>query len=469
MQESDRATVFDTPISVWYTPNRYSQPKTGEYLLRVPRLLTIAFSLAGLAVIIATVYGALNVGRSLIEDAALNPDTITPNADGDRDLTRIEYSLTRNASLSIYFVDESGRTFFFRRDQRRSAGDYAVLFSGVVEGFVKPDESFEGAVETRLLPDGKYSWFIEATDAGGKVERRSGWLTVRAGDSLLPDIQGLNIVPVAFTPNRDGISDRVTITLYLGKAADLRVFVLGEDGVEYPIEERERDVPPGEAGYHEFDYAGGVDDGATPPPDGTYPVWAIAEDEEGQRVTNTIELTIQHGGIPRADIVQADVDWSAETVVLCDTLYFTMTVENYGNAPIRTTGPAPGMVYDSNWNFNTLGWHVESGAWREAVGFDNQLSDYPYRWGVGDLSNLVQIGEHWYLPAGKRSTVVGGIRLVDLPARNPSYYWVGLIHEDVEIAQFNNRVDPLFLTIGAADMDSPESCPPRTPEVKPSD
>lgn len=433
--------------------------------MRISRLLTIALSLIGLAIIIATVYGALNGDQSLVK-ASLSLNTITPNADGDRDITRIEYELARNAILSIYFVDQDGRAHYFRRDQRRSAGDYAVLFSGVVEGFVRPDENVEGLVETRLLPDGKYTWFVHATNAAGTIEKQSGPLTVREGDVALPDIQGFSINPPTFTPNRDGISDRVTLNLYLPKPAQVRVFLLTEDGIEYPIDERERDVPPGEIGMHEYDYEGGVDDGATPPANGTYQVWAIAQDDEGQRVSNTIELTIENGGIPRADIVQANVDWSAETVLVCDTLFFTLTVENYGNAPIRTTGPAPGTVYDGDWNFNTLGWHVESGAWRIAVGFDNQLSDYPYRWAVGERGDLVQIGEHWYLPAGSRATATGGIRLVDIPARNPSYFWMGLIHEDVEISQFNNRVDPLFLTIGTADLDELETCPARTPTIK---
>ncbi|MBN1314085.1 MAG: hypothetical protein JXA42_01410 [Anaerolineales bacterium] len=435
--------------------------------MRIPRLLTIALSLFGLAIIIGTTYAALNMDRRLIKDASFSLDTITPNADGDRDITRIEYEIARNAVVSIFFTDEGGRTYYFRRDQRRSAGEYAVLFSGVVEGFVKPLENIEGLVERRLLPDGKYSWFVEATDAAGVVEKISGQITVREGDPVVPDIQGLSISPPTFTPNRDGISDRATINLYIPKAADVRVFIPGNDGVIYPISERERDVPTGEAGIHEYDYSGGVDEGATPPEDGTYQVWAVAEDDEGQRVSNTIELSIEHGGIPRADIVQADIDWSAETVVICDTLYFTLTVENYGDAPIRTTGPAPGTVYDSDWNFNTLGWHVESGAWRIAVGFDNQLFDYPYRWAVGDQSNLVQIGKYWYPPAKERATVTGGVRLVDIPARNPSYYWIGLIHEDVQISALNNRVDPLYLTIGAADMENPASCQPRTPEMKP--
>ncbi len=434
--------------------------------MRIPRLLTVALAFIGLAVIIATVLGAVNIDRRLIRSAELSLDTITPNADGDRDAARIEYTLGRNATLSIYFVDEDGRSYYFRRDQRRSPGEYAVLFSGIVEGFVRPDENIEGLVETRLLRDGTYAWYIQATDAAGAVEKQGGWLAVREGDSVVPDVQGFSVNPPTFTPNRDGISDRVTINLYIPKPAGVRVFLLAADGAKYPIDERERAIPPGGAGMHEYDYAGGVDDGVTPPPDGIYQIWAVAEDDEGQRVSNTVQLEIENGGVPRADIVQANVEWSAYTVMLCDTLWFTITVENYGNAPIRTTGPAPGAVYDSDWNYNTLGWHVESGAWRVAVGFDNQLSDYPYRWAVGDMSDLLQIGEHWYLPAGRRATLTGGIRMVDLPPRNPSYYWIGLIHEDVEIAQFNNRVDPLFLTIDSADPTNPTECPVREPEVR---
>jgi hypothetical protein len=255
--------------------------------LRISRLLTIALSLIGLGIIIATVYGALNGDQSLVK-ASLSLYTITPNADGDRDITRIEYKLARNAILSIYFVDQDGRAHYFRRDQRRSAGDYAVLFSGIVEGFVRPGENVEGLVETRLLPDGKYTWFVQATNAAGTIEKQSGPLTVREGDATLPDIQGFSVNPPTFSPNRDGISDRVTLNLYLPKPAQVRVFLLTEDGIEYPIDERERDVPPGETGMHEYDYEGGVDDGATPPADGTYQVWAIAQDDEGQRVSNTI-------------------------------------------------------------------------------------------------------------------------------------------------------------------------------------
>jgi len=34
-----------------------------------------------------------------------------------------------------------------------------------------------------------------------------------------------------------------------------------------------------------------------------------------------------------------------------------------------------------------------------------------------------------------------------IPARNPQYFWAGLIHEAVEVSAVNNRVDPLYVTI----------------------
>jgi hypothetical protein len=199
-----------------------------------------------------------------------------------------------------------------------------------------------------------------------------------------------------------------------------------------------------------------VDNGETPPPDGTYPIVAIAEDAEGQRVRVEKELTIQYGGVPRADIFSPPtgntLQFSATAVPLCDTLTFTMTVENYGTTPIRTTGPEPGTVYDSDWNYNTLGWHTESGAWRVAIGFENELTNYPFRWAIGNPEDLEEIDGRLYLMPGQRATVTGGIRLVDVFGdRNPQPIWAGLIHEDVEISEFNNRVDPQDILVDLPD------------------
>jgi hypothetical protein len=187
------------------------------------------------------------------------------------------------------------------------------------------------------------------------------------------------------------------------------------------------------------------------------------------QVTHQLELRL--GGVPRADIVApvtADqVEFNVTAVPLCETLVFTLTVENYGTTPIRTSGPAPGAVYDSDWNYNTLGWHTESGVWRIAIGYEDEVKNYPFRWAVGSVEDLQEIDGHYYLMPGERAVVTGGIRIVgELGLRNPQPMWAGLIHEDVEIAQFNNVVDPKSVTIDLPDVGNRQPCPAREIPVR---
>ncbi|MEM8858568.1 MAG: hypothetical protein AAGD96_09615 [Chloroflexota bacterium] len=421
-----------------------------------------------IAVIIAAGAGALiwRVYRgdsTLLRNVAISETLMTPNADGDTDLIRIAYEISRNATVSIWFENEAGEQFWFRRDRPRGNGEYQVLFSGVVEGYRLPDETVQGEIVARLLQNGDYDLVIEAVDENGAVEVHRSPLTVADADTDLPEMREFSISPQIFTPNRDGISDRVEIQYALQKKADVRVALVLPSGGEIPIFEKERNVPAGEPGRHYYDYEGGVDNGETPPPNGTYEIIAFAEDEEGQKMTVRETLSIELGGVPRADIfapASGDTfEVSATAVTLCDTLYFTMTVENYGNTPIRTTGPAPGTIYSSEENYNSIGWHTESGAWRIAIGFENELSNYQYRWAVGSDDELVEIDGFKYLMPGERALVTGGIKVTGaFGERNPQPMWAGLIHEDVEVSQFNNRVDPKAILVDLPDPDNIQPC-----------
>jgi hypothetical protein len=142
-----------------------------------------------------------------------------------------------------------------------------------------------------------------------------------------------------------------------------------------------------------------------------------------------------------------DMSLSAITMPVGDVLVFMLTVENYSDVPIRTTGPAPGTVYQEDQRAATLGWYDQSGAWRVGIDCDTAPSDYPWRWAVGSAEDLLTVedtetGEvYYYLPAGERAVVWGAIRMTDLVAsRNPQNCWAGLIHEDVEVSIRNSRV-----------------------------
>lgn len=424
---------------------------------------------------VAIIWRLWNGDSSLLRNVTVNDQRITPNADGDTDATLIQYEIVRNANVSIYFKNEAGERFYFRESKPRGAGEYSVLFSGVVDGYRLPDETVEGEILSRLLQDGAYTWVIEATDEDGVMQTATGPIVIADADTQLPELRDFSLDKQLFTPNRDGISDRVQAQFYLTKPVEsTRVFLQMPDGLEVPISELERGVPANEPGRHVYDYEGGVDNGATPPPDGTYPLVAIAQDAEGQRLRVEDLLTIQYGGVPRADIFPPPtgdtLEFDATAVALCDTLYFTMTVRNNGTTPIRTTGPVPGTVYDSDWNYNTLGWHTESGAFRVAIGYENEITNYPYRWAVGSPEDLEEIDGYYYLMPGERAVITGGIRIVGpLGVRNPQPVWAGLIHEDVEISQFNNRVDPHAIQIDLPDEANRQPCEPREIPVREPD
>jgi hypothetical protein len=423
-------------------------------------ILVVALLVVGTAVLIG--WRVVRGDDSLLRQVSFQHTEIRPNADGDIDITLIEYTLSRNASVSIYFENDAGQRFYFRNDRLRGAGDYRVYFGGIVDGYRLPDEQIDGEILYRVLQNGTYAWTITAADDEGHTEQAQGQLVIANADTLLPEIRDFSLDKAAFTPNRDGIDDRLLIQLYLVKEVEnLRVFVQMPDGQELPISEQERDIPANMPGRHTFDYEGGVDRGATPPPDGSYPIIAVVQDRIGQQVRVADQVTIQFGGVPRGLIFPPPtgrtVEFNTRAVPLCHTLLFTLTVENYGNTPIRTTGPAPDTIYDSDWNYNTLGWHTESGAFRVGIGFENELTNYPYRWAVGGPDDLEEIDGHYYLMPGRRALVTGGIRIVGpLGERNPQPMWAGLIHEDVQVV--NTRVDVQDILIDLpADLDA-QSC-----------
>ncbi len=413
--------------------------------------ITVATAVAVTAVALSIAWLTLKPDGPPVESASFSLSEITPNADGITDVTRINYRLRRPATVSVYFLDANQRRYDFRRDKPRGSGEASVDFGGVVDGYTRRGETVSGDVLARVLADGAYTWVVEAVDAQGATNAITGTLLVSQAEAALPDLT-LALAPRVFTPNQDGLDDRVQITIGLTKTLDedgLEVYLTdSSDQLRLPIAESTTSGrKPGEAGVHEYSYDGGIDLGETPPANGDYQVVAQAEDRVGQKVRLTTPLTIAQGGLPRGEIVLGQVTFSSEFVRLDDTLYFTLTVQNYGTAPLRTTGPEPGFVYSSmTENYNNTGYLQESGAFRVGIMCDTCLNDFPWRWAIGKVDGLTMIPDsqgrpQYYLEPGKVSVVTGGVVLDQIvTSRNPQYFWAGLIQEDVAI--YNNRADP---------------------------
>ena len=411
--------------------------------------------------------------RPLLSDVSVVPAIISPNADGQDDATSISYRLSRTADVSIYFENAAGERFYFREGKPRSAGEYQVLWGGVIHQpyWLEMGGSLgRQRVESWVLPDGEYRWVIEAQDEGGATQEAAGTIVLAGGDTLVPELQGFRVTMPEFSPNQDGLADRTGVSYSLNRDVDgVQVYLTDPSDLStrYPLEEQERAVEPAKAGYHYYDYDGGVDRGADPPQDGRYIVVAEARDLAGHHVIVSSTLTIEQGGQPRADVVQGTVHWASVMrsqtgtelyTALGETLVFTTYVENYGTVPIRTSGPPSGTCYRSDQNSNTLAaesgddsWYQQAGVWRFGVNLDVSQSDFPYRWAVGTADELrcdiIDGREQCFLDPGMRGTVVGCIELVGPFPRQDIYAWGGLIHEYVGIKSQNNYVDQVLLHI----------------------
>jgi hypothetical protein len=443
--------------------------------------LTIIAALIALALVIALGIAIIAPPQPLILNATFRPEVISPNADGVDDVAEFSYELSRAATITITLENAEGRSFVFRDAQARIADDYQVLFSGVVDGYVNPGEVFAGEVLRRLMPDGVYTWRLRAVGEDGETAESTGTLTLEGGNAALPDLTALDVAPTIFTPNQDGISDRTKLNVFVSQPSNLSVYLMTPEGGQIFIPPRVEGSRPGEAGMHVYDYEGGVDRNADPPPDGDYVVIARAQDAIGQVVERRSALTIDLGGKPygqiapqpngativfstapwderfantpdtRGDIIALPDDAQALslntiTMPVGDLLVFKLTVENVGRVPLRTTGPEPGFVYSWEQRAATFGLFDESGAWRVGIDCTTAASDYPWRWAIGTDDQLIEETDpedgrvYRYLPAGATVVVWGAIRLTEIEARNPQNCWAGLIHEDVGISLVNQNV-----------------------------
>jgi hypothetical protein len=382
-------------------------------------------------------------------------------------VTEVQYSLRRVASVSIYFENEVGERFYFRNARRRSPGHYSVFWGGAVDE-PRTVETDAGPYDVLswVLPDDVYHWTIEAQEPNGSKHVVGGQITLQDGDTEIPELHNFAVVPQIFRPNQDGLRDDwVSISYFLTKDVNsVQVYLVDpqQPGVRLPIAEDPGVAKTTERGYHEYRYEGGVDLNAEPPADGTYTVVGEARDAAGNAVSVARELTIEEGGKPRADIAQGEIDWQGEmnrvvSVPLGAKLCFRAVVTNEGTVPIRTTGPWPGQEFHFSENYNTLAgaqddsWFQQAGVWRFGINFDTTGIDFPYRWAIGrpeDLERRMIDGqEQWYLLPGRSGEVSGCITMDEEPPVGTIFWWGGLIHEFVGVA--NNYVDRITIQVGA--------------------
>ncbi len=152
-----------------------------------------------------TVRAGLNATTLAIAEAAVTPEGITPNADGQADAALVTFALTMPANLTVDVVDSAGLTA-------------ATMVDRVWTGAGKHSLVVDGAA----LPDGSYTIVIKARTATSDEVVEVIALTVSRSLGLV------SVEPAVFSPNADGRLDRVAIGFSLAAPASVTVRIARE-------------------------------------------------------------------------------------------------------------------------------------------------------------------------------------------------------------------------------------------------
>src|SRR5262249_17416528 len=189
--------------------------------------------------------------------------------------------------------------------------------------------------------------------------------------------------PATFSPNGDGQDDTVKVSYGLTKDAEVRIYATDAANEFYLIQ------PPtkSHAKLFSFEWDGTAGGGAVLK-DGKSTIDLEATDAAGNFSDATTVVTIENGGIPRAEIV--DVKFSPTALAVGMDLHVSITVRNTGQVPLKTLGPPPGTKYTTTKNYasfpseadpNTPAYFEQAGVWRVCVGWQNSPESWPVRWG----------------------------------------------------------------------------------------
>ena len=132
-----------------------------------------------------------------IQNVFVNPTSFSPNGDGVDDVVRVSYKLTKDAQVRVYATDASNAFYLIAAPEKVHAAERSFEWDGTAGG---------GAV----LPDGKYTLYIEAQDTAGNFTDVTQLVTIANGGIPRAEISNVKFSPTALAV---GMSITVQVTV----------------------------------------------------------------------------------------------------------------------------------------------------------------------------------------------------------------------------------------------------------------
>ncbi|HVA24472.1 MAG TPA: FlgD immunoglobulin-like domain containing protein [Chloroflexota bacterium] len=153
-----------------------------------------------------------------IKDISLSLPVFEPNGQGVRqvngrlenlDQTVIDYSLSKDASVSLWAADKDGNQTAITADPKAKAGLQSITWQG------------KGA-DGIALKDGTYTLHIKAEDASGNVTEKTTSVTIK--NSGTPQVQ---VISAHFLPGALGIGGTVQVEVTVKNIGDVAIRTQG--------------------------------------------------------------------------------------------------------------------------------------------------------------------------------------------------------------------------------------------------
>jgi hypothetical protein len=360
--------------------------------------------------------------RETLSNVHTSTDVITPNGDGVDDSLTLSYSIGTPATISVFLEDQAGKRYTLRDKQPRvpSSTAYSLLFDGTVEGT-------EANLVQQVLPDGSYTYTVEATPVGGGLPSTvTGQIQVRDAADQPPSIEDLSVTE-QFSPNEDADDDVAYFTYRLPVTATVTINFTDQNNAPIPFITELEEGPYAQS--HIWD--GKRPDGSLVST-GTYTYTIVARDQVGNIVQRQGQIAVSAPGRSAARITFAQI--SPVKVALGSAITVTVRVKNTGDVPIKTQGPPSGFQYTTDDIFSSIEdrrWDDKGGGfWRVALDWGGGHG-YPFRWAMSPrpMEQWAKPGEWDYLQPGEEVEISGSVRVEQREDR--MQFYVGLAHEGV--------------------------------------
>ncbi len=212
---------------------------------------------------------AANQPPPLISTLAANPTIISPNFDAVDDVTRLSWQVSQPASVTVTIAGANGFSRVLKKATKfEPAQPDAITFDGL-------------DVKQAPLPDGVYTYTVQASDKAGNVSRAASIVTVKGGGR--PDA---TISSVEFSPQEVIKGGIITATIKVKNTGKVTIRTHGPDsGYTYDSRDTYRNIENGEYDYKAGFWRVGVGTGSNASSDYPYR-WGFGHDlQPGEEVT----------------------------------------------------------------------------------------------------------------------------------------------------------------------------------------